>query len=475
MVKDGGKGSGIEGHKTSQQKKIEEADKWVDEYYSDQATIKKLEAEIRHQYQVIANERDNTKTQKKAVEAETKRKNLEDQVKKLKSKWKWMKDMAITKDTMEILRLSGFTVDEEVSPKFKKVMEEFGRGELKSSSGEKVTDPKQAKAIAYSEAGETKDISVHQYAEKLRKEAGHSISHEQMAKELKKAGWSKEEAESEVLREAVNRVYGSKDSDCGKVFTKGTEDGYKMEDPKEIEAATKRVKESGHPDPHYLAGLQRALEIAKQERGMKDDDATKEGSIKKYGQENNSKMEDEEWITMKGAHVKIDEGESKEKASKEFIKKKGGDPEPAKGKKQSGEVKYDEKEIENIKNKWAGKESKPGYGSEYGDILNHLEKQANLPDMEEYYKLSDQLWNMRAEGKKGTPEYKEVEKKKNDFNKNYNKLHKALEEKARSLSSESEQKRLEEVKQFAKKNKISQDSAIQVECNEILRLSGFIS
>ncbi len=35
--------------------------------------------------------------------------------------------------------------------KFEKVMHEFGQGTLKSSSGEKVTNPKQAQAIAFSE------------------------------------------------------------------------------------------------------------------------------------------------------------------------------------------------------------------------------------------------------------------------------------------------------------------------------------
>lgn len=38
-----------------------------------------------------------------------------------------------------------------VGSKFKKVMGEYGSGSLKSSSGQKVTNPKQAKAIAYSE------------------------------------------------------------------------------------------------------------------------------------------------------------------------------------------------------------------------------------------------------------------------------------------------------------------------------------
>ena len=41
--------------------------------------------------------------------------------------------------------------------KFGKVMREFDRGELKSGSGEKVTDPEQAKAIAYSESEKVKN------------------------------------------------------------------------------------------------------------------------------------------------------------------------------------------------------------------------------------------------------------------------------------------------------------------------------
>lgn len=40
--------------------------------------------------------------------------------------------------------------------KFDKVMHEFGKGTLKSSSGQSVTDRKQAIAIAYSEARRAK-------------------------------------------------------------------------------------------------------------------------------------------------------------------------------------------------------------------------------------------------------------------------------------------------------------------------------
>lgn len=40
--------------------------------------------------------------------------------------------------------------------KISKVMNEYGKGSLKSSSGAKVSNPKQAMAIAMSEAGKTK-------------------------------------------------------------------------------------------------------------------------------------------------------------------------------------------------------------------------------------------------------------------------------------------------------------------------------
>ena len=40
--------------------------------------------------------------------------------------------------------------------KVAKVMKEYGKGKLKSSSGQKVTNPKQAVAISLSEAGMSK-------------------------------------------------------------------------------------------------------------------------------------------------------------------------------------------------------------------------------------------------------------------------------------------------------------------------------
>jgi hypothetical protein len=41
------------------------------------------------------------------------------------------------------------------TPKFKKVMSEYGTGTLKSSNGQAVNSPKQAEAIAASESGQS--------------------------------------------------------------------------------------------------------------------------------------------------------------------------------------------------------------------------------------------------------------------------------------------------------------------------------
>lgn len=53
----------------------------------------------------------------------------------------------------EIKKAEEQSEEKKPKKKMKKVMDEFSRGELKTSSGEKVTDRKQAIAIAYSEAG----------------------------------------------------------------------------------------------------------------------------------------------------------------------------------------------------------------------------------------------------------------------------------------------------------------------------------
>lgn len=63
-----------------------------------------------------------------------------------------------------------------------------------------------------------------------------------------------------------------------------TTDGYKFEDPKEIEKAIKELEKSDRPDMQYLMALKRALELAKAERATKDNDATENGAIEEFGQ-----------------------------------------------------------------------------------------------------------------------------------------------------------------------------------------------
>lgn len=68
-------------------------------------------------------------------------------------------DMAVKKAMKHADTLgAGAKKREKLNPKDKKevVMKEFQRGTLHSGSGQKVTNPKQAVAIAYSEAGQSR-------------------------------------------------------------------------------------------------------------------------------------------------------------------------------------------------------------------------------------------------------------------------------------------------------------------------------
>lgn len=60
--------------------------------------------------------------------------------------------------------------------KIKKVMGEFQKGELKTSYGTKVTDPKQAVAIAYSEAGLSKNKKNESLEEEIKEAIKKSIT-----------------------------------------------------------------------------------------------------------------------------------------------------------------------------------------------------------------------------------------------------------------------------------------------------------
>ena len=98
------------------------------------------------------------------------------------------------------------------------VMKEFKDGELKSSSGEKVTDPKQAKAIALSEADKlVKDKEIPEKAGKPEK-AGDEVALNQgetkMAEEVKEAPAEKKVEETkkeEVVEDACKKAEDKKE------------------------------------------------------------------------------------------------------------------------------------------------------------------------------------------------------------------------------------------------------------------------
>lgn len=98
------------------------------------------------------------------------------------------------------------------------VMKEFKDGELKSSSGEKVTDPKQAKAIALSEADRmAKDKEIPEKAGKPEK-AGDEVALNQgetkMAEEVKEAPAEKKVEETkkeEVVEDACKKAEDKKE------------------------------------------------------------------------------------------------------------------------------------------------------------------------------------------------------------------------------------------------------------------------
>ena len=107
---------------------------------------------------------------------------------------------------------------------------------------------------------EVGNYSVEEYAQKLEKDAGRKLSHEELAEDLKKGGWSKEEAKQVVLREVVDRVYGKVGNSTGDEYnaeiqrlTKKAEQLRRMgqgrsamEIEKQIEKLGKELRELGN-------------------------------------------------------------------------------------------------------------------------------------------------------------------------------------------------------------------------------------
>ena len=129
--------------------------------------------------------------------------------------------------------------------KVKKVMKEFKSGELKSSSGDKVTNPKQAVAIALSEAGLSKKTT-----------GGH------MAKSKKLFGGK--ETYGEELAEAKS-VKSGKTSEAEFVKSEKAE-GHEGEELKSLSKQAKDIK-SGKVSPESYAKMEASETDAKRGGG----------------------------------------------------------------------------------------------------------------------------------------------------------------------------------------------------------------
>lgn len=141
-----------------------------------------------------------------------------------------------------------------------------------------------------------------------------------------------------VMREDGSRVYVRTPQGNGGWFQKHevelikdnevtdsdpTLDEYKFEDPKEIEKAIKEVEKSDHPNMQYLGALKRALELAKQERSIKDDDATENGAIEQYGQNKETEKMEPQKEPIQAQDEKLPEGVKKDAEGYYYYKGKG--------------------------------------------------------------------------------------------------------------------------------------------------------
>ena len=289
----------------------EETEKLVDEYEI-KKKIKNLEEEIKHQEDIIANNRDNTKTHRPINEAEKKIEQLKKQIRGLKT-------MNITKDCMEILRLSGFQVNDAYTKDYNfedpKVIEAVIKKLEKEAKEGKFVDPNYLagvkRALEMAKRERAKDacekiftkgtddalFPASKYDDEIHKleleYQNISRSSDNPSETLKKM--VNIEKKIQYLKELRRKEQGmlSKDA-CEKIFTKG-----EAEDDSPEEELIKYAEKT--KDPEYIAhvkGLKNPntinarLQAHRQgkdgdiilpQHKCSDDDATENGSIEEFG------------------------------------------------------------------------------------------------------------------------------------------------------------------------------------------------
>ena len=151
------------------------------------------------------------------------------------------------------------------------VMKEFKEGELKSGSGKKVTDPKQAIAIALSEAKEAKDEKEipdeQEKPEKAGEENALVKGEEEMTEEVKEALAEKE----------VEKVKEAEDA-CGKAKDEKDE---KLESKKDFAEGVKYGEEKEKEEPKKLDSEHESEGMKKAEKKKAEEEAEDEDKEEK--------------------------------------------------------------------------------------------------------------------------------------------------------------------------------------------------
>ena len=165
---------------------------------------------------------------------------------------------------MGLFRKKEIVSDEKKDDKVGIVMKEFKEGELKSGSGEKVTDPKQAIAIALSEAGKSKDEIPEKQDEPEK--AGDKEALEKGEQEMV------EDTKEEILAEDKCSAK-DEEKDLKGEAKKDFAEGVKYGEEKEKEEPKKLDSE------HESEGEKKALKKEEKAEDKKDEEEKKEEKV----------------------------------------------------------------------------------------------------------------------------------------------------------------------------------------------------
>lgn len=165
------------------------------------------------------------------------------------------------------------------------VMKEFKEGELKSGSGEKVTDPKQAIAIALSEADKVTEDAIPEKQDEPKKAGEESAlqqGEKKMAEEVKEEVKTEEKVETPAKDKPVEDAC-SKDAEIKKEESKKEEEVVEDEKEKDLKGKEKKA---------FAEGVDYGEKKEKEEPKKLDSEHESEGAKKADKEEKEEKKEE---------------------------------------------------------------------------------------------------------------------------------------------------------------------------------------